>query len=240
MKENKSPIFQNIIYVLIALCSIAITGLMVYQVAFDNKQITSLKAELDSCMSKIEWQENALTDATDQLDQYEAQLGKYEVQLKEYEKQISDIVSSEEGTHLVSSTKEYAAWITAQSAIEPYDLFYDLQYAYEQLTELDAEYWIGTEKYKGALNLLVPKKDQENLETYLATLKEYFGVSDASIVRSRFIDALVSTKLLIDEGTQYSWYRDTLTTKNVMVKLNLTEDVANALLGLLRAMDWDV
>lgn len=235
MKENKSSIFQNAILVLIALCAAAITAIMVYQLTLGNKQIVSLEAELDSCKSQIESQANALTEAGEQLGQYEAQLAQYKQQLDSYAEK------AKEKTYAVSSTKEYAAWIAAQTALEPHDLFDDLQYAYEQLVELDSEYYIGTEKYKATLNLLVPQKEHENLSSYMATLTRYFGTSDTSAVWSRFIDDLVSAKLLTDKGNNYyEWNTGTLNTKNVMSKLNLTEDVANALLGLLRTMGWDV
>lgn len=241
MKENKSSAFLHVIFILIALCAVAITSLMVYQVTLGNNQIISLEAELDSCTNKLELQESALASAEEQLGQYEAQLGEYEEQLATYEKQIKDMLSEVEKKYAVSSTKEYAEWVAAQSTLEPYDLYYDLQYAYEQLVELDSDYLIGTEKYKAALNLLVPKKNQSDLESYMATLKRYFGTSDISTVRNRFIDDLVSAKLLTEEeNNYYSWNKSTLTTKNVMSKLNLTEDVANALMGMLRTMDWDV
>lgn len=38
----------------------------------------------------------------------------------------------------------------------------------------------------------------------------------------------------------YSWKVDKLTTANINNKLNLTTDVTNAMMGMLRAMDWDV
>lgn len=235
MKDNKTSVFHNAILVLIALCATAITVIMVHQLTFGNKQIASLEAELDSCKSQIESQANALTEAGEQLGQYEAQLAQYKQQLDSYAEK------SKGKTYAVSSTKEYAAWVAAQTALEPHDLYDDLQYAYEQLVELDSEYYIGTEKYKATLNLLVPQKEHENLSSYMATLTRYFGTSDTSAAWSRFIDDLVSAKLLTDKGNNYyEWNTGTLNTKNVMSKLNLTEDVSNALLGLLRTMGWDV
>lgn len=227
MTENKSSIFQNIIMVLIALCAVAITTIMVYQFTLGNKQMASLEADLVSCKSQIESHANTLTEAGEQLSQYEAELAQYKQQLDSYAE--------------VSSTKEYAAWIAAQNTLEPHDLYDDLQYAYEQLVDLNSEYYLGTEKYKAALNLLVPQKEHENLSSYMATLTRYFGTSDTSTVWNRFIADLVSANLLTDMGNNYyEWNTDTLNSKNVMDKLNLTKDVANALLGLLRTIGWDV
>lgn len=241
MQEKKTSNFQNVIMILIAVCAVAITAIMVYQLALGNKQIELLEAELDSCRNQIESQASALTEAGEQLGQYEAQLGQYKEQLTSYAEQIKDMLSDEEKTYTISSTKEYAAWVAAQSALEPYDLYYDLQYAYEQLVELNSEYLIGTEEYKAALNLLVPKNKQEDLSSYMATLKRYFDTEEISTARSIFIDDLVSAKLLNDTGNNYyTWSLATLTTKNIMSKLSLTEDVANALMGLLRTIDWDV
>lgn len=176
-----------------------------------------------------------------QITTLRSELDVYEDTLTTYEKKISDMIAANTQKYVVSTTKEYADWVAAQSAIEPYDLYNDLQYAYEQLIELEEDYLIGTEKYKAALNLLVPKKNQSDLESYMATLKRYFGTSDISTVRNTFIDDLISVELLTEEKNNYlTWNRSTLTTNNVMSKLNLTEDVANALMGMLRTMDWDV
>ena len=55
------------------------------------------------------------------------------------------------------------------------------------------------------------------------------------------IDDLVSADLLNDDGdNRYSWDYDTLNAKNAVSGLYVTEDVAEALMGILRAMDWDV
>lgn len=249
MKENKSSIFQGVIMTLIAFCVVAVTAIVVYQFITGNKQLTSIEAELYSCKSQLESQEkelkeldackaqielqaNEITDAREQIAQYEESLSSYK-------KQIENMYSSK--TTPISSTKEYAAWVDAQSATEPYDLYYDLQKAYNQLIELNSDFLIGTQKYKTAVNLLVPKNQQSDLSAYYETLKRYFGTSDISTTRHRFIDDLVSVNLLTDEGNGYYSYSNyTLTTTNIMDKLDLTEDVANALLGLLRVIDWDV
>lgn len=241
MKGNKSSVFQNIMMALLALCVVVIAAIMVYQLTIGNKQIILLETELNMCKNQIKSQENALTEAKEQLGQYETQLGQYQEQLTSYAEQIEDMHTDGEKTNAVSSTKEYAAWVAAQSALEPYDLYYDLQHAYEQLMESDSNYLIGTKKYKTALNLLVPKIKRRDLTAYMATLDRYFGSSDISTVRYRIIDDLVAAKLLIEKGNDYyEWNKSFLSTEKVMSKLNLTEDVANALIGLLRTMDWDV
>lgn len=243
MREQKTSVFQNTLFALIALCAVAITVLMVYQLTVSNKQIATVETELNSCKAQIEAQEDAIATAEAQLGKAEAQLGEYEEKLALYEKQVADLLTDKENepVYTVSSTKEYAAWIAAQSALEPQDLYDDLKYAYEQLSELDANYMIGTEKYKAALDLLVPKKSHADVSSYMATLKRYFSVSDIHTVRNRIIEDFVSAKLINDEGNNsYTWTYTTLATQNIMTKLNLTEDVANALLGLLRTMDWDV
>lgn len=229
METKQTSIFQKIILVTIALCTVAIVALMTYQVIIGQEKVSTL--------------ETNLLKAEEQLSAYEGQLSTYESELIQYKNQIEELINKEDATpkYAVSSTKEYAAWIAAQSALEPYDLYDDLQYAYEQLADLDSDYMIGTEVYKAAVNLLIPKKSQDDVSAYLKTLKRYFGVSDVYTIRSRFIDDLVSVKLLTSEGNNsYSWNQSTLTTKNVMSKLNLTEDVANALLGMLNTMDWGV
>lgn len=221
---------------MIAICTAAIAALIAYQIILGNEQVMSLKAELDLCETQIDLQKNELAEAEERFMAYEEELA-------QYEKQLADLtaIKEKEPTYAVSSTKEYAAWVAAQSALEPYDLYDDMKYAYDQFEKLNSDHLIGTEVYIAALNLLVPKKSQDDVSAYLGTLKRYFDVSDVYTIRSRFVDDLVTTKLIIrNENNSYSWFRDTLTTENVMSHLNLTEDVANAMLGILNARGWGI
>ena len=226
MDKKPSFIFRFLLTIA-AISTIVIAFLLVSQTIEENNTIQQLMYELDTCKEQIAAQERALLDAEEQIAMFE--------------KQVQEAIAEEEMTYIPSSTKEYAAWIVAQTAVEHTDLYYSLQYAYEQLMELKSEYYDGSIKYKAALNLLVPEENREDLSSYEATLKRYFGTSDEYTARKRFIEDLVSTELLIDEGKDYySWNRSTLTVKNVMTKLNVTEDVADGMMGLLRIIGWDV
>lgn len=173
---------------------------------------------------------------TEEIATYTEEIATYKEQINALKKQVNDLTKAKVPEY-ISSTKEYAAWVEAQSSVEPYDLYEDLQYAYEQYTKFDK----GTNKYKTALNLLVPKSEQDNLKEYNKKLKRYFGTSDRDTAANRFIDDLVSAGLLKRERDNYfSWNNNTLTPYNVKSKLNLTTDVANAMLGTLRTWGWDV
>ena len=225
--DKKSSFLSSFLLSVAAISTIVIAFLMVSQSIKENNTIQQLMYELDACKEQIAAQERALLDAEEQIAMFE--------------KQVQEAMAEEEMTYIPSSTKEYAAWIVAQTAVEHNDLYYSLQYAYEQLIELESEYYDGSIKYKAALNLLVPEGNREDWSSYKATLKRYFGASDEFTARKRFIEDLVSAELLIDEEKDYySWNRATLTVDNVMTKLNVTEDVANGMMGLLRMIGWDV
>ena len=225
--EKKSSNQYNFFNCITALCAVVICFLMVYQFAQGNNTIQLLQLELESCKNKIVEQESALLEAAEQLSLFE--------------EQVEKAMAEEEMTYVVSSTKEYAAWVVAQTAVEHTDLYNSMQYAYEQLLDLDEQYYDGSIKYRACLDLLVPEGNQENFSAYKTTLKRYLGASDQYIARNRFIEDLVSAELLVvEENGYYSWNRGTLTVDNVMNRLNVTEDVANAMLGLLRMIGWEV
>lgn len=214
MKENKS-VFSKILLVIITLCLLAIVVLMFFQFVYYFAQI----------------------------EEYEDQLIFYETELENSKKQVVDMEKRLSAFHLTSSTEtteKYTAWLLAQSAEEPYDLYNSLKSAYKQLIDLHQNYAFGTVKYKAAVDLLIPEDAKSDIESYFPVLERYFGVDMAS-AQITLIDDLVSADLLNDDGdNRYSWDYDTLNAKNAVSGLYVTEDVAEALMGILRAMDWDV
>ena len=245
METNKNT-FTKAVLIVLTVCAVAILVILSYQVLVSEKSVSGLEAQLAACEDELasvkEEMEGYKATTSEQLSTYESELKSSKETIKALEGQIKDLTTSKQTIISgPSSTAEYKAWVEAQSALEPYDLYDDLSLAYEQLVEHYDNGYDGTELYDASLKLLVPSSQRSKLDSYMKTLNRYFDYSSYYTPRNNFIDDLVSAKLLIDEGNDtYSWYYDTLTTKNVVSKLNVTTDVANAMLGLLRTIGWDV
>lgn len=227
MKENKS-VFSKILLVIITLCLLAIVAFMFLQFIFYFAQIEEYEEQLKFYETELENSKNQVAAMEEQLSALEKIFPS------------SDNGTSAPSPSSTATTDKYTAWLIAQSAEEPYDLYNDLKYAYKQLIELHQNSAFGTVKYKAAVDLLIPEGAKSDVESYFPVLERYFGVDMAS-AQITLIDDLVSVDLLKDDGNNsYSWYYDTLNAKNAVSSLYVTEDVAEALMGILRAMDWDI
>lgn len=180
--------------------------------------------EMENNDAKVQQLEEQILGKTEEIEKLEQQLQTYTV----------DVAND------LSSTKEYREWKAACNATEPYDLYDEMTRAYEEFLELYNDGYEGTVLYDATLKLLVPASSRSDLDSYMPILKRYFGVADYHTAIARFVDDLVSAQLLTLDGEYYSWNHNTLSTKNVAAKLNLTTDTANALMGLLRTIGWDV
>ena len=249
--EAKNSIFTQILLSLIALCSLAICAVLAYQVlpldkysaALENSDsaVEKLEKELLDSKSAVEKLEKELLDSKSAVEKLEKELLDSKSSLAELEISIERLTSEKEIANSPSVTPEYKAWLVAKTAVEPYDLYDDLSDAYNQFVELYDNGYNGTVLYDATLKLLVPSNKHQQIDAYIKTLERYFGASSYYTARSCFIEDLVNAKLLTDDGNgYYSYNKSTLITNNVMSKLNVTTDVAEALLGLLRTIGWDV
>lgn len=227
MKENKS-VFSKILLVIITLCLLAIVAFMFLQFIFYFAQIEGYEEQLKVYETELENSKNQVAAMEEQLSALEKMFPS------------SDNGTSALSTSSTATTEKYTAWLIAQLAEEPYDLYNNLKYAYKQLIELHQNFAIGTVKYKAAVDLLIPEGAKSDVESYFPVLERYFGADMAS-AQDTLVGDLLSVNLLKDEGNnRYSWSGLTLNAKNAVSSLYVTEDVAEALMGILRAMDWDV
>lgn len=222
----KKSLFSNILLCIIALCIVSLLAIVVYNQQFYKQQILAYEEELNSAAIQLQNYEDNLLSAQKQIDDLKVK--------------VNDLTTYKT-EHTISTTNAYRSWIEAQTAVEPYDLYDDLKYAYEQLTESIDKGYVGTVIYAATKNLLVPANKQTNMDEYVSILDRYFGVEHPYYARTQFITDLVKVNLLTEDGDDYySWNRNTLTVQNAKSKLGLTEDVANAMFGLLRAIGWDI
>lgn len=221
--SNPKRILKNyLITIILGLLLLSAVAGLLYQMRSSKKELVATKSEL--------------TVANEQIASLEKQI----TSLKNEISKLKEVNKSEQTKNTLSSSKEYLNWVASQTAVEPYDLYNDLKYAYQQFSEYHDNYYIGTEKYNAALKLLVPTSNQQDVDGYLWKLNRYFS-KDQNTSTQAFVDDLVSVGLLTEVSeNSYSWNREELNKSNVVAKLNVTNDVAEGLLGLLRTCDWDV
>ena len=226
----KKQSFLYFLLSLIALCSVLSVVIVIRQQLSYETQLKTTQLELAA--------------TKEELLAYEATLAAYKNELETAKDNIASLsaIQSEEAERTqLSNTQQFLDWQKAQFVVEPDALYIQLKLAYTQFIELYEKGFDGTEKYKTALNLLVPSSKQDSLDTYLGTLKRYYGAANTDKAIDYFIDDLVKAGLLTSKGNNYySWNYSTLTSKNVVSKLGVTQDVADSLLGLLRCLDWSV
>ena len=253
METTKST-FVKIILLVISVCTLAICIFLACQLYIFNdadmlfesyssqlsnaqEQLAEYKAITDQ---QLEAYETELANSQNIIEELKEALANSNASVAELQASVRELTAEKELVSYLSSTDKYKAWVAAQSAIEPYDLYNDLSYAYEQFVDLYDNGYVGTVMYDATLDLLVPSYKHSTPDTYIDTLERYFGNSSYHTVVNRLIDDLVTAKLVSDDGDKYSWYSNTLTVQNVMNKLNVTIDVAEALLGLLRTFGWNI
>ena len=222
--EHKN-IFLKFLLTIIAISTFTLCSIVIYQMFIDNHQ-----------------KETEIILLKQQISDYQKEIADNTIKFETLEKQLTTIIEENDAIEasLPSSTSVYHEWLNANSALEPYDLYDDLSLAYEQLVELNEEGFDGTVLYDACVKLLVPASYRNNIDKYLSKLNKYYDYSDYYYPTKQFIDDLVSAELLTKNGDSYTWNYSTLTTENVVAKLSLTKDSANALMGLLRAIGWDV
>lgn len=222
----KKSIFANISLLIIAACTVSLVAIAVYNQMFYRQQILVYEEELNNTTHQLQSYENDLLNAQKQIDDLKVAVNEF---------------TTYKAEHTISTTEAYRLWVEAQTAVEPYDLYDDLKYAYEQLIESIDNGYDGTVMYEATKNLLIPVNKQSNMDEYISILDRYFGGENTYYARKQFITDLVKVNLLTEDGDNYySWNSNTLTVQNAKSKLGLTEDVANAMFGLLRAIGWDV
>lgn len=158
----------------------------------------------------------------------------------------SQIVSNAKSYELMASqirqaTGTYQAWLDAQNAPDQGTMFTDAGNAAKAIIEGLGNGKIGTEKFKAAVEFIMPEdidpKNEKQVKKYLEKVKRYLADNGSGV--NNFIADSISKGLMESLGDNKAKLVDGTTVKDFVDKLGITEEVARAMFGEMETYGWD-
>lgn len=145
-------------------------------------------------------------------------------------------------SQLVQVSGAYQDWLNAQNATEAGTMYNDAIQAYDAIKDALESGKIGTQKYKAAIEFLVPKSVDENaVQQYVDTLKKY--LTDDSKGITNFLNDAVKAGLMEEDSSGYVAIAGKKTIDDFCDALKLTPDMVRAIFGELQEygfnFNWD-
>lgn len=145
-------------------------------------------------------------------------------------------------SQLVQVSEAYQDWLNAQNATEAGTMYNDAIKAYDAIKDALESGKIGTQKYKAAIEFLVPKSVDENaVQQYVDTLKKY--LTDDSKGITNFLNDAVKAGLMEEDSSGYVAIAGKKTIDDFCDAMKLTPDMVRAIFGELQEygfnFNWD-
>lgn len=143
-------------------------------------------------------------------------------------------------SQLVQVSGAYQDWLNAQNATEAGTMYDDAIKAYDAIKDALESGKIGTQKYKAAVEFLVPKSVDENaVQQYVDTLKKY--LTDDSKGITNFLNDAVKAGLMEEDSSGYVAIAGEKTIQDFCDAMKLTPEMVRAIFGELQeyGFDWE-
>lgn len=141
-------------------------------------------------------------------------------------------------SQLVQVSGAYQDWLNAQNATEAGTMYNDAIQAYDAIKDALESGKIGTQKYKAAVEFLVPKSVDENaVQQYVNTLKKY--LTDDSKGITNFLNDAVKAGLMEEDSSGYVAIAGKKTIQDFCDAMKLTPDMVRAIFGELQEYGFD-
>lgn len=141
-------------------------------------------------------------------------------------------------SQLVQVSGAYQDWLNAQNATEAGTMYNDAIKAYDAIKDALESGKIGTQKYKAAVEFLVPKSVDENaVQQYVDTLKKY--LTDDSKGITNFLNDAVKAGLMEEDSSGYVAIAGKKTIDDFCDAMKLTPDMVRAIFGELQEYGFD-
>lgn len=141
-------------------------------------------------------------------------------------------------SQLVQVSGAYQDWLNAQNATEAGTMYNDAIQAYDAIKDALESGKIGTQKYKAAVEFLVPDSVDENaVQQYVDTLKKY--LTDDSKGITNFLNDAVKAGLMEADSSGYVTIAGKKTIDDFCDALKLTPDMVRAIFGELQEYGFD-
>jgi chromosome segregation ATPase len=141
-------------------------------------------------------------------------------------------------SQLVQVSGAYQDWLNAQNATEAGTMYDDAIKAYDAIKDALESGKIGTQKYKAAVEFLVPKSVDENaVQQYVDTLKKY--LTDDSKGITNFLNDAVKAGLMEEDSSGYVAIAGKKTIQDFCDAMKLTPEMVRAIFGELQEYGFD-
>jgi hypothetical protein len=210
------------------------------EVAYSQNQMkySAVKADMAAVDKQLKENNNLTDDQREKLEDAKAALESQSKTLRDNCTSLRMQYSA-----LVQASSAYQDWLNAQNAAEAGDMYNDGMDAKQAIAAGLKNGKIGTEKYKAAVEFLVPDDFKGDVQTYIKKLNRYFKeASDGSIDASglnNFITDSIKAGLMNDEGDgKIQMIADT-TIEDFADALQLTPDAVQSIFGELQEYGWN-
>lgn len=193
----------------------------------ENKQeLSRLNDELKKNNDLSEEQQSTLKEAISNREQENKKLRE---QCQNYEVLYSQ---------LVQVSRAYQDWLNAQNATEAGTMYDDAIKAYDAIKDALESGKIGTQKYKAAVEFLVPDNvDETAVQQYVDTLKKYLTDDYKGV--TNFLNDAVKAGLMEADSSGYVTIAGKKTIDDFCDALKLTPDMVRAIFGELQEYGFD-
>ena len=193
----------------------------------ENKQeLSRLNEALKKNNNLSEEQQSTLKEAISNREQENKKLRE---QCQNYELLYSQ---------LVQVSGAYQDWLNAQNATEAGTMYDDAIKAYDAIKDALESGKIGTQKYKAAVEFLVPDSVDENaVQQYVDTLKKYLTDDYKGV--TNFLNDAVKAGLIEADSSGYVTIAGKKTIDDFCDALKLTPDMVRAIFGELQEYGFD-
>lgn len=141
-------------------------------------------------------------------------------------------------SQLVQVSGAYQDWLNAQNATEAGTMYDDAIKAYDAIKDALESGKIGTQKYKAAVEFLVPDNvDETAVQQYVDTLKKY--LTDDSKGITNFLNDAVKAGLMEEDSSGYVAIAGKKTIDDFCDAMKLTPDMVRAIFGELQEYGFD-
>ena len=143
-------------------------------------------------------------------------------------------------SQLVQVSGAYQDWLNAQNATEAGTMYDDAIKAYDAIKDALESGKIGTQKYKAAVEFLVPDSVDENaVQQYVDTLKKYLTDDYKGV--TNFLNDAVKAGLMEADSSGYVAIAGEKTIQDFCDAMKLTPDMVRAIFGELQeyGFDWE-
>lgn len=211
------------------------------ELAYSQNQMKYSKIKADMALLDEELENNS-TLTEEQISNIEEAKSALEEQSKAIRDNCNDLKM--QYSALVQASSAYQDWLNAQNSAESGDMYEGTFEAKDAIKEGLTSGKIGTNKYKAAVDLLVPEDAQDDVAEYLKTINRYLQEdSEGNVIAdglNNFIKDSITSGLMSvnDDGSITMAANKTI--QDYADALHLTPDMVQSIFGALQDYGWNI